>query len=91
VLPLLRNIIEGEDRRDRAHRHASTAVDTLHRINIELRDFLEARTAVLIRRVLLGMDAINGAGIDASAVLQPDAGFGNDIGHGPSPHCYWYP
>jgi catechol 2,3-dioxygenase-like lactoylglutathione lyase family enzyme len=33
----------------------------------------------------LGVDAIYGAGIDAGSVLCPDAGFGNDVGHGPPP------
>src|ERR1019366_5503819 len=31
------------------------------------------------------MDAIYGAGIDAGGVFGPDAGFGNDIGHGHLP------
>ncbi len=29
--------------------------------------------------------AIHGAGVDAGGILRSDAGFGNDIGHGPPP------
>jgi hypothetical protein len=41
--------------------------------------------AVVIGRVLLGVDAIYGTGIDAGSVFGADAGFGNDIDHRPPP------
>jgi hypothetical protein len=50
------------------------------------RNFLEARSAVVVGGVLLRVNAIHGAGIDASGVLYPDAGFGNDVCHGSPPH-----
>jgi hypothetical protein len=43
VLPLLGRIIQRKNRGDRADGHAGTAVYAFHRINVELRDFFEAR------------------------------------------------
>ncbi len=63
--PLLGRIVEGENRRDGADGHADAAIDAVHRVNVGLQDRLEARTAVVIGCILLGVDAIDGAGIDA--------------------------
>jgi hypothetical protein len=52
---------------------------------VELADLIEARTAVIVSRVFLRVNTIYGAGIDAGGVSCPNAGFGNDIGHGPPP------
>src|SRR5262249_8936104 len=46
---------------------------------------VERGPAVVIGRVLLGVDAIYGTGVHASRVFRSDAGFGNDIGHRPPP------
>jgi hypothetical protein len=85
VIPLLGQIVQRKNRGHWADGHAGAAIDALHRIDVELRDFLEARTAIIVRCVLLRVDAIYGAGIDAGGVLYSDAGFGNDEGHGPPP------
>jgi hypothetical protein len=50
-----------------------------------LRHIVERGAAVVIGRILLGMDAIYRTGIDAGSVFGSDAGFGNDIGHRPPP------
>src|SRR5581483_6333790 len=34
VSPLLRQIVQSEDRRNRAHRHAGAAIDAFHRIDV---------------------------------------------------------
>jgi hypothetical protein len=83
MFPLLGEIIQRKNRGDRADGHACAAIDTLHWIDVELRDFFKAGAAILIGRVLLGMDAIYRAGINTGSILDPDAGFGNDIGHKP--------
>jgi hypothetical protein len=58
MFPLLGKIIQRKTRGDRADGHACAAIDTLDRIDVELRDFFEARSAVIVGRVLLGVDAI---------------------------------
>jgi len=74
-LPLLWQIVQGKDRRHRAHRHASATIDALDGIDVE-HFFLGERRFVLLR-----MDTIHGAGIDASSVLRPDARFCDYICH----------
>ena len=78
LLPLLGQVVQREDRGHRADRHAGAAIDAFHRVNIELGNAIECRPAVVIRRVLLGVDAIYGTGVDAGGVFGSDAGFGND-------------
>src|SRR6266849_2114695 len=90
VLPLLGQVIQRKNRRDRADRHARAAIDALYGIDVELRDIIEARTAIVIGRVLLRVDAIYRAGIDAGGVLYSDTGFGNDVCHGPPPPSFFY-
>src|ERR1700694_27953 len=72
-------------RRHRANWHTGATVYALDGIDVELRDFIEAGTAIVVGHALLGVDAIYGAGIDAGGVLHPDAGLGNDVSHRPSP------
>src|SRR5208337_1481275 len=74
-LPLLRQIIEREDGRNRANRDASAAIDAFDRIDIQ---HLFGRKFVA---VLLGMDAIHRTSIDARRVLGADTGFRYYIGH----------
>jgi len=69
MFPLFGKIIQRKNRGDRADGHACTAIDTLDRIDVELRDFFEARSAVVVGCVLLGVDAIYGAGIDAGGIF----------------------
>src|SRR6476660_3122736 len=85
LLPLLGQVIQRENRGHRADRHTGATVDALDGIDVELRDFIEAGTAIIIGSALLGVDAIYGAGIDAGGVLHPDAGLGNDVRHRPPP------
>src|SRR6266849_404398 len=87
VLPLFGKVIQRKNRGDRTDRHAGPKIDAFHGINVELGDLIEARTAVIVSRVFLRVNAIYGAGIDASGVFCPNAGVGNDIGHGPPPLC----
>jgi hypothetical protein len=46
-------------------------VDALGGIDVELRDFIEAGTAIIVGCALLGVDAIYGASIGAGGVLSP--------------------
>ena len=69
-------------------RHTGATVDALDGIDVELRDFIEAGTAIIVGRALLGVDAIYGASIDAGGVLHPDAGLGNDVRHRPPSSFY---
>ena len=74
LLPLLGQVIQRENRRDGADGDAGAAIDAFHGINVELGNVVECCSAVVIGRVLLGVYAIHGAGIDAGGVLRPDAG-----------------
>src|SRR6266704_5939738 len=85
LLPLLRQVVQGEDRGDRADRYAGAAIDAFHGINVELRNAVERWPSVVVGRILLGVDAIYGTGVDAGGVFGTDAGFGNDKGHRPPP------
>ena len=79
LLPLLGQVVERENRGHRADRHARAAIDAFNRINVKLGNAVEGGPAVVIGRVLLGVDAIYGTGVHASRVFRSDAGFGNDI------------
>jgi hypothetical protein len=70
---VLRNVVESMDGIRGAGRDARAAVDALHRFNKKLSRFFETGF------ILLGMDAISGANIDAKGIL--DAGIGDYIGH----------
>src|SRR5215472_5586407 len=74
-LPFFRQIVESENRRDRADRHASAAVDALHRIDVQ------HLCAFKLRFVLLRMDAVHRACIHAGRVLGSDTRLCNHICH----------
>src|SRR5438477_1939705 len=78
----------GENRRHRADGNAGTAVNALHGVDVELLNFAECRTTVVVGRVLLGVNAVNGAHIDPGGVLCPDAGLSDDVCHGSPPVSY---
>src|SRR5262245_25488492 len=75
ALPLLRKVIEGEDRRNRAHGDAGAAINAFDGIVVEHLSALELCTT------LFRMDAIDRAGVHAGVVLGADARFCNYIGH----------
>src|SRR5437016_8906419 len=70
VLPFFWQIIERKNCGDGANGHTSSAIDALHGVNVKLRDFVECWPTVVVGRVLLGVDAIYGARIDAGGVLH---------------------
>ena len=70
LLPLARQVFFREDRGDRAGIHAQSAIDAVGGIDVEL------------RIGVLAVDAIDWANVDAGLVLDVDAGFGDDVGHG---------
>ncbi len=76
VLPFVRQIVEREDCGNRTDGNAGTAVDAFDRIDVELRLLTKGRL------VLLGMNAVDGTGIDACSVLCPNARFSNYVSHG---------
>src|SRR5262245_31721650 len=67
VLPLVRHLVLGEDRLDRAYGLASAAVDALIGVNEELG--------------VAFIDAVDRADLNAGLVLDGDAGFGDDVRH----------
>ena len=75
ALPLFRQIVQCEDRRHWANRHTCTTIDALHRIDVE--HFF----ASVLGIVFLGMNAVNRACVDASAILGADTRLGYDVGH----------
>ena len=58
------------------------AVDTLYRVDEKLGNVIEPRATVIVAGVLLRVNAIHGAGIDAGGVLGPNARLGNNVCHG---------
>ena len=90
LLPFLRQVVQRENRGYRADRDAGATINAFHRINVELRNAVECGPTIVISRVLLGVDAIYGTGVDAGGVFRFDAGFGNDIGHRPPPPIRTY-
>ena len=81
LLPLLGQVVQRKNRGHRTDRYTGAAIDAFHGINVELGNVVEYGAAVVIGRILLGVDAINGTGVDAGGIFGPDAGFGNDKGH----------
>ena len=73
VLPLFRHIVFREDGSHRTGRFASTAIDAFFRMNIK------HRSGFKLGLVLLGVDAIHRACINARSILGADARFANDI------------
>src|SRR3984893_19106041 len=73
--PLLRQIVQRENGRDRTHRNAGAAIDAFHRIDVE-HLFLAER-----RLIFLGMNAIHRAGVHTGGVLGSDARLCNHVCH----------
>src|SRR4051794_27069960 len=75
VVPLLRQVIEGEDSGDGADRHARATIDAFYRIDIK---HLFSPVCGL---VLLRMNAVDRASVDTGGVLRPNAGFCDYVCH----------
>src|SRR4030095_11749002 len=73
-VPLLRKVIQREDRRNWADWYAGAAVDALDRVNEQLVNLFEPRAAVFVLCVLFRMDAVHWAGIHTGRILSPDKG-----------------
>jgi hypothetical protein len=74
-MPLLREIIFGEDGLDRAGRLTRAAIDTF--IGVDVKHLRRFERFLVLSRV----DAIDGAHIYTSRVLCPYAGFSDNISH----------
>src|SRR6185312_8306515 len=79
IPPPIGNIIEGENRGDGAHWHTCSAIDALHRIDVELGLRFE------IHFVFFRVNAIDRARINARSIFHVDARLGNHVGHEDSP------
>jgi hypothetical protein len=75
IRPLVREIIEREDGRNRANRDARAAIYALHGIDVE--HIVLAK----IRFIFLGMDAIDRTGVHAGRIFGSDAGFRYNVSH----------
>src|SRR5262249_42824240 len=75
LLPLVGQLILGEARVDRARLNARVAVDALLRVDVQLR--------LIVKPILVlgGVDAVNGAYLNAREILRSDARLGDHIGH----------
>jgi hypothetical protein len=75
AVPMLREIIQAEDRGNRANRYTGAAIDTFHRIDVELCFGFEHRFGSF------RMDTVDWARINTRRVFHADARFGDDVGH----------
>jgi hypothetical protein len=75
VLPLLGQIILGEDGLYRTRGLARSTIDTLVRMDIE------HLSALKIRFILPRVNAVNRANVNTSRILGPNAGFSYYISH----------
>src|SRR5580704_7163472 len=75
VIPLFRNVVFREDRGDGAGGLASAAIDAFSWMDVEQCCGSE------VRFVLLGMDAVHGAGVNARRILRVHAWFADDVSH----------
>src|SRR6476661_5487887 len=73
--PLLREIVQREDGRDWADRHAGAAIDALYRVDVK--HFFGS----VLRVILFRMNAIHGTCVHAGCVLGSDARFCNHVSH----------
>src|SRR5437899_9024084 len=73
-LPLLREIIQRENCRHRTDRNTGPAVNALSGIDVQLRHFIERRSAIVIGAAFRRMDTIHRAHIYTGGVLGSDAG-----------------
>ena len=74
LFPFFGQLLKWKDRRHRADRNAGTAINALDGINVELLNFIEGRTAILIAGVLLRVDAVHRTSIYTGGIFDPDAG-----------------
>src|SRR5262249_31584985 len=74
-LPLFRQVVESENRRNRAHRNTGATVNALHRIDIQ-----HVR-AFKLRFILLRMNAVYRTRIHAGGVLRTYARLCNHVCH----------
>ncbi len=81
VAPFFWEVVEREDRRNRANRHTGAAIDAFHRIDVD--QFFTSELLFILLRV----DAIYRARVDASRVFGSDAGFSNYVSHSATDHC----
>ena len=73
--PFIGQVFQSKNRRNGTHRDASAAIDAFDRINIEHFRIRECRF------VFFRVNAVYGAGVNASGVLNTNAGFRNHISH----------
>src|ERR1700757_2673766 len=69
--PLFRQVFQGKDSGDRTDGHACATINTFRGIDKKLVDLF------VVRLVLTGVDAINGAHVDARSVFGADARLGD--------------
>src|SRR6185312_1959004 len=79
ALPLLGQLVLGEDRGDWTRLHAGIAVDALGGVDVELLVLVEV--GLVLRRV----DAVHRTDLDARVVLHADAGLCDHVRHLTSP------
>src|SRR5262245_24088500 len=75
VGPLLRRLVEREDRLDGTGRHARAAVDAL--VGMDVRQLGRGEFGLVFPRV----DAVHGTDVHARGILRPDTGLADDIRH----------
>ena len=75
LMPFFRKVIQREDRGNGANRYTRAAIDALHGIDVKHFDVRKSRV------FLLGMNAVDGAGVNTCRVLRSNAGFRNYVCH----------
>lgn len=75
LFPLLWQVVERKDRRNGAHGHTSAAVNAFDRV------YIEHLFGSVLFGILLRMNAVHRAGVNARGVFCTDTGLGNYVGH----------
>src|SRR5580692_1811903 len=83
--PLLGKIIQRKNCRHWADRYTGAAINALSGVDVQLRHFIERRSAIVIGAALRRMDTIHRAHVDAGGVLGSNARFSDDVCHQPTP------
>ena len=81
-VPFFRQILQGENSRDRTDWHTSSAINTLCGIDVQLSHLIERGAAIGIGTAFCRVDTIDWTYVHTGSVFGSYAWFGDDVRHG---------